>query len=471
MKNIVLSLVFIFTAGCFADMGFKRPEVISVTPSHNSTLVPDSTVITVNFSKSMDTVRTNNSFSLSSESGGIEGIFLWENKGKTLTFTPREKLPLSGSYTVRITEEAEDTEGNDLKEEYASKFYINGENSSPYVLLYSPAANTTGNPVNTQVIILFSEPVDLNSIYDGISISPATQGYFSWNTGFTEIRFTPLYGFEYCVTYTVNITETVLDMSGNSLREPLVFSFTVGNDFIKPSVAVYQDLAVPLNFTEPVVTHGAEKDRRIVLNFSEIINTENLRSSVSISPSVEFYISSTVIAGATVAYINFTENIESEETYILRISSSITDMQSNPLVKDYRFVFVTDGAGSIAPAVSSIGDLNIPSVWIMNEIQPLTIIPATPLLYPGIVIDFTVEIDPLSLSIYTETVAGGGITPTIVNIDWPGLPFVQFTRLQFGLYNVLAGNIYKIVIKGGSNGLRDMNGNYMKNDFIQMIRF
>jgi hypothetical protein len=471
MMKFYLALILTSVIGCYADMDFSRPAVISVNPAHNSTLVPSVSVITVKFSKSMDTVRTNNSFSLSGDSGRIDGLFLWENDGRTLTFTPRAALSPSDCYTIRITKDAEDTEGNDLKNEHVSKFYISGETISPYVLSYLPAANTTGNPVNSQIVITFSEPVDLNSIYTGISVSPSIQGYYSWNGDFTEIRFTPLYGLVYRSTYTVSVSDSVLDAAGNRLREPVTFSFTVGDDFTRPELSVYQDLAVPLNFSEAAVTHGAEKDGIIVINFTEVVNTENLRSAVTISPSAEFYITSTVFAGATAAYINFTENLQCEETYILRINSSITDPQGNTLAKDYRFVFVTDGAGSINPAVSSIGDSNGFPVWVKDDIQVLAIIPANPLLYPGIGVDFSTEINPLTLSIHVETVAGSGISPSLVNIDWPGIPFVPFTRLSFGLYNVLAGNIYKIVIKGGRNGLKDMNGNYMKDDFTQMVRF
>jgi len=47
----------------------------------------------------------------------------------------------------------------------------------------------------------------------------------------------------------------------------------------------------------------------------------------------------------------------------------------------------------------------------------------------------------------------------------------QFTRVKFGLYKVVEGNTYRITVKGGKSGLRDTNGNYMKEDFIQLIRF
>jgi hypothetical protein len=479
VKRILIPLFILFT-GCDADFDFDQPRVVSITPSHNSTLVPAGSIVVVNFSKPMDTVKTNNEFSLSGDAGKIEGYFAWENGDKRMVFTPGGNYTASDKFTVRITTGAEDKDGNDLKDESVSVFYINGETGSPYVTASAPVPDSIGNPRNSTIVITFSEPVDLNSIYRGISISPSIQGVFSWNAGVTDsniITFTPLYGFNFGVTYSVTIGDSIIDASGNKLREPLTFNFTVGDDFVKPQLTVYQDTLPVLNFDEALIIHGAEKDKRIVLTFSEIISADNLRSAISISPSAGFYVSSETAGGVTTGYINFTEILFPEETYTLRISSSITDLQNNPLVKDYRYVFVTDGTGSIAPVVKEIGDLNpvIPR-WDKDDIEMLLLqaLPLDPLLYPDIVVDFNNEIDPLSLSIFAVTAAGTGGSPSIINIDWPDIPpapAVRFMRLRFGLYNVNAGNIYKIVIKGGKSGLRDMHGNYMKEDFVQMIRF
>ncbi len=485
MKNFIFLPLFIFLLGCESklDFDFERPEVVAVSPAHNSTLVPAGSRVTVDFSKPMDTIKTNNEFSLNSDSGKVEGVFAWENGGTKLIFTPRENLSMSDKFTIRVKKGAEDADGNDLKEEFVSMFFINGENGSPYITSYTPLADSIANLPGSQIVITFTEPVDLNSIYNSISISPSIQGRFTWNAGVadsTVITFIPLYAFDYGTTYTVTVSDSILDVSGNRLREPVTFNFTVGDDFIKPELAVSQDLAQAplLNFAEALITHGAEKNNRLVLRFTEIISTDNLRSAISISPSAGFYVSSEVLAGATTAYINFTDKLVSEEIYTLRVNSSITDVQGNPLVRDYRYVFVTDGVNSIAPVVSGIGDLLPFLYWTKGDIQPLAQQIANPLSYPDIIVDFTsgnigplVEIDPLSLSMYIELVAGTGAGGSIINIDWPNGPPAKFTRLKFGLYGIGAGNIYKIVIKGGKSGLKDMRGNYMKQDFVQMIMF
>jgi hypothetical protein len=472
---IILSAVSLFS-GCYGDEAFERPEVVNITPEQNSTTVESDALVVVRFSKPMDTVKTNNEFSLSSDSGVIDGNYSWDSHGKILTFTPGTGFSKAKKFTIRITENAEDIDGNDLKDNYVSSFHTGGDTGRPVVISYTPAANSVGNGENSTVTVNFSEPVDMNSIYGGITISPSVQGYFSANADTTVITFTPLYGFTYGVTYTVNITNGVMDSAGNRLLTPAVFNFTVGDDFTKPSLAAYQNLAVPLYFDEAIHVSGAEKNGTLTLDFSEEVLTDNLQSAVSISPSVPFFISSSVIISGgstfTRGIIHFTEDLSGNQAYVLKISSTVTDMQGNALDHSYRFVFVTDGAGSMQPYVTGIGDITggVLNSWQMNKVQPLNLDTGSGF-YENIGIDFSAEVNPTSLTLYAETAAGEGGSVTVVNLDWPVAGGMQFRRLKFGLYGLVSGNTYKITIKGGKNGLKDAKNNFMKEDFVQMIRF
>lgn len=477
MKRLFLMIsVLLFIAGCYGDDIFERPSVVSVTPERDSTTVLQGAKITVVFSRSMDTVKTNEEFSLSSGSGSVDGFYSWDSDGKTLTFTPKSNLSMAEKYTIRITGSAEDSEGNDLDGEFLSVFFTGGDLGQPGVVSYTPAADSIGNAVNSTVSVTFSEAVSLNSIYSGITISPALEGTFSSDPGGTIITFIPRYGFRYGVTYTVNVGTGVKDSAGNSLLVPVSFRFTVGDDFTKPQLSAYQDLTPPLNLDESSIVHGAEKDRAITLDFSEVILTDNLENSVSISPSTPFYITSSTVSGSGVVFtraiITFTEKLSCEDTYTLRISSVITDAQENPLDHDYRFVFVTDGVNSRSPVVLRIGDIqgdNSIAAWLPDVIPSLGVTVTG--LYDNIGIDFTSPVNPSSLVIQVDTVAGQGSTTSVVNIDWPSVVTPAFTRVKFGLYKAASGNTYRIKIKGGKSGLKDTNGNYMKDDYIQIVRF
>ncbi len=471
MRKVSLILCsFLITLSCMDS--FDQPSVVSVTPSDNSISRTDDQEITVVFSRAMDTVKTNNEFSLSSsDSGTVDGLFFWSGGDRTMRFRPLSPLTDTGSYFIRITSDAEDSRGNDLEEEFLSRFCVCDDSSGPRVLSFSPARDSTGNPESTLVLIEFSEPVDMNTLYSSASVSPSVEGYWS-SSGNTAV-FTPLYGFSMGVTYSVSVYETLCDMSGNSLNESLEFSFTVGSDFVKPGIdRVFQDSTTPLEFDESVHTEGAEKDDPVVIDFSEVVIPEGLTGGISLSPSCGFYITSAVIAGPggnfTRAVINFTEDMDSEEIYTLKISSVIRDAGENSLDRDYRYVFVTNGSGSVSPFVEGMKNDPAEDYWPAGEVVTLVY---SGTIYEPVIVDFSQSMDPVTLSVYVDTVAGAAGSVSVTSINWTDSGAGPLTRLTFSLNNAQDGNIYKIVIKGGSGGLTDARGNYMKEDYEQLVRF
>lgn len=481
MKRLIVlfASAVVLLSGCYGDDMFERPTVVSVSPEGGDSSVLHDSRIVVQFSSSMDTVKTNEEFSLSSGSGRADGYYQWSGDCRTLTFTPKQYLAMAEKYTIRVTGSAEDSRGNDLKDEFISTFYTGGDLGRPAVLSYSPAANSIGNPESCAVTIVFSEPVLMNTVYSGISISPSVEGIFTADADGAVVTFTPRYGFSFGNTYTVNISAGVKDEAGNPLLVPAAFRFTVGDDFTKPVLSAYQLLDPHLLLSESHIVSGAEKDGIIILDFSEEIITDNLESAVSISPAADFFVSCETVAESGITFtrgkINFTENLSGEETYTLRINSTVKDLQNNPLDHDYRFLFRTDGPGSIRPVVVSIGDMQSDyeiDVWSHGTIPVLNWGKSGLTgLYDEIGIEFSNSINPSTLIIRVERAAGDGGTPSAVNIDWPASVNPAFSKVKFGLYKVLEGNTYRIIIKGGKNGLRDYSGNYMKDDYMQLVRF
>ncbi len=466
MKQIVLSFLISFTiTGCNFKEAFKQPKVVSVSPKDKSTLVSEDTKIKIIFSHQMDETKTNQAFSLvASQSGKVAGFFRWDNNGKEMTFTPQEGLAGEEIYTITVTEEAEDRKGNDLQESFASTFSPGDDQEPPKLKDHTPKSDTTGNSPKTSIVLTFSEPMDLNSIYRGITISPAPEGNFSWNADITQITFQPLYGFSYGVTYRVTLSPSLKDVNGMAFAQTESFNFTVGKDFESPFITeVYQELSTQLQLSEDYLTEGCEKDAMLVLKFNELIDSETLRASISFSPSRDFYITTSTTGQQYLAKINFTENLESETTYTLNVSNSITDLENNKLIKPYRYRFKTNGANSICPLVTKIGD-SLTETWQMGEVQPLKMDGTT---YDGITVKFSQPIEPTSLKVSTTTLAGTGFSLKVVNINWNA----ERNILTFGLSGISAGNIYKLNIHGGASGIEDQNGNKMKEDFIQLIHF
>ncbi len=466
MKKILfILLVLLSMTGCDLKAILQEPSVVKVYPQDKSMGVPEDAKIKILFSDKMDEAKTNMAFSLvASKAGKVSGFFKWDNTGKEMTFIPQDRLVKEDTYTITITREAEDSEGNDLQKSHTSTFSPGKDREPPKLKDHTPKSDTIGNSPQSPIVLTFSEPMDLNSIYRGITISPAREGYFSWNETMDEITFQPLYEFSYGVTYKVTLSPALKDINGVAFEETESFNFTVGEDFTPPLITkVYQETSPQLDLDENSLTEGCEKDSNLFLEFSERVKAETIASSISFSPSKEFYVTTSIISECSVARINFPENLESETTYTMNISTSIMDMENNKLARQYRFRFKTNGPNSLCPTVSTIGD-SLTETWTMGEVKPLAMENST---YNGITVKFSQPIDPLSLKISTTTLAGTGFSLRVVNINWNS----ERDVLTFGIDGISSGNIYKIKIHGGDLGLKDLNENRMKEDFIQLISF
>lgn len=465
------------------SLGFSQPEVVSVNPERFASGVPAGTSVRIVFSKDMDSAKTNQAFSLTSERGSVQGYFHWAD-GRTIIFTPKETLA-DNMYTISLSTAAEDSEGNDLKEGVESVFYVNADLTPPQVISHTPARDATGihpapetDPVlytGSFIRISFSEAMDIDSLYSGFTISPSVQGLFQKNATHTEVTFDPVYDLDYGTTYTVTLGTSISDINGNTLREAYVYSFTVGDDFTRPSLtSVYQqDGASTLPpWIEDTDNSGGEKSWDIVLTFSEPVSRESAYDAITISPSSSFHIESPALSSTITLKLD--EPLESETAYTLKVSPSLTDANGNPLDREYRYRFITDGAGSTRPHVSCITDTRLGFIdpytpdtydcWAAADIEPVTAYGAGEYVY----ILFTKEIDPVSINLSAVRAygAGSGI-PEISNMDWPAIIPGKFRIYSFALSGFIPGDTYRLTVRGGSSGLRDSAGNTMKQDYVQ----
>jgi hypothetical protein len=478
------------TPGCDAlseRLGFEQPEVVSVNPERFESGVPAGTSVRIVFSKDMDSAKTNQAFSLSSESGSVQGYFRWAD-GRTLMFIPKESLT-DNMYTISLTTAAEDSEGNDLKEGIESVFYVNEDLTPPRIISHSPVRNATGihpapetDPVlyaGSFIRITFSEAMDIDSLYSGFTISPSVQGLFQWNATHTEVTFDPVYDLDYGTTYTVTLGTSIGDINGNTLREAYVYGFTVGDDFTGPSLtSVYQQDGASTSppWIEDTDTSGCEKSRDIVLTFSEPVSRESAYDAITISPSGSFHLESPAVSSSIT--IKLDEPLESETAHTLKVSPSLTDANGNPLDREYRYRFTTDGAGSTRPQISCITDTRLDFVapytpgtydcWAAGDIEPVTAYNAGEYVY----ILFTKEINPVSINLTAIRAYGssGSSILKITETDWPNIPPGDFQVYIFSLSGLAGGDTYRLTVRGGSSGLRDSAGNIMKEDYIQYFR-
>ncbi|GEM_PF-541741 len=495
-KKTIIVMLFLIANMVFSEcsyidekMGFDRPKVISIYPSNFMTDVASNVIVEVSFSKSMDTIKTNESFSLSSASGNVDGYFRWSNGDKRMTFEPKNSLTDAQMYTIIITSEAEDKDGNDLEETHTTVFYVNTDLNPPTVIANTPANDATGILPDASIIITFSEAMDIDTIYDGITITPAVQGTYSWNGTCTVITFDPLYDLSYGTTYTVTLSESLKDVNGNALRDQQKFSFTVGDDFIKPTVQTVRqnpEGTAPAGYTlndpwqEGSINYAIEKQNNILITFSEPVLRNTMYDAITITPGCDFSIQANPTD--TVATLMFNAPMNSESNYTLTIETIISDVQNNALDREYVFHYFTNSVNSLRPTVEYITDPNYdtdgwdypPSdpdasqdYWTLGSTETLSW--ADP--YTNVHIIFSAVMDPETVTVTIERVIGTAGPAYMVEPDWPNIAPALLRVYEFDLEGVQAGNTYRITVKGGSKGAKDVHGNYMKEDFVQYVRF
>jgi hypothetical protein len=273
----------------------------------------------------------------------------------------------------------------------------------------------------------------------------------------------------------VTVGREISDISGNSLGGDTAWSFRIGNDFRGPGIVSVSQEAGPV-LTENTLTKGAEKGSSIIIRFSEPVTRESSYDAISISPYCRYHVEGPSLTDEVM--LVFDEPMESESGYSLTITPRICDVAGNQLDREYRYDFYTDGQNSKRPAVLAITDANhgFPdndflssgNHWSTGEIEYLPL--SDP--YGPVFVVFSAAIDPVSIDIDIEKIAGGSAgLIRIQDPDWPVIGALErFKAYRFGISGFSAGNIYRLTIKGGPKGLRDSRGNTLKEDYIQYIR-
>lgn len=86
-----------------------------------------------------------------------------------------------------------------------------------------PGDGAAGVSVTTQVMVIFSRPVDEASVRAAISVEPRTEGFVS--AAGRRAAFTPRTGFRADTEYTVTVGTGVRDRAGQSLPRPITIRF------------------------------------------------------------------------------------------------------------------------------------------------------------------------------------------------------------------------------------------------------
>ncbi|MBF0227030.1 MAG: Ig-like domain-containing protein [Desulfobacterales bacterium] len=228
----------------FVDIAdITPPKVVEILPQNGDIDISQDVTIKVTFSEVIkpETI-TSQSVVLTGPDGAVSGSYNLVYDNMKLEFIPDHPLTKGGLYTLTLTKAITDFSGNALESETISSFtVVKGEANSPKVISIQPEDNATKASLVAEVKVVFSKPIDPSTvtwttfrvIHEGKpSYNEPIYAQFkfsNFNQEVTWILDSSYYNyynsFQYETDYTVELTEEIKDMSGNSLI-PFTSTFT-----------------------------------------------------------------------------------------------------------------------------------------------------------------------------------------------------------------------------------------------------
>ncbi len=497
-----IALTFVLT--CSSD--FDPPEVLASYPTQNADGIPNSVEVWVEFSEPMDNSQTETAFSLFADGDRPKGQFVWQ--GNRLRFVPRGPLVTGRTYTMLVGKAAEDSSGNNLRDDFQINFTVNPDAGKPYIVSTTPTYGQTGVLPTDVLTFVFSEAVNPSTLIPGITITPSVVGNFTVNGTGETVTFTPQSNLLNGTVYTVNINTGVQDFAGNSILQGRTISFVVGTDFVRPTILSALGNSSGVTLQNGLITPLISKNDQIVITFDELMNTTTLPNAITISPTTGFTKTFTTLGVSTVATLTFSPPLESETLYTLSISNAATDIANNILNQNYNYQFTTNATDSIRPTVLGVRQARTTPGSGLCTVTPATIcLPACPggvtdlcngqalgvaedpagpaykLQNDVLLVDERVDIDPTAgtnfrtvLNVYfsrpmnlSSLVQATTFTPIITGVGIINITDIQLdgtlTRMQVYIsgWNGAAG-YYKLRIAAGV--ARDTTNNSLLNDYV-----
>jgi hypothetical protein len=274
--NAVLLHTTQFTTRSGPDV--TAPQVLRTNPFNGAAEVPVNTVISVELNEPIDPVTVNsNSFIVRDNVtfNNLTGSISISADGRTISFLPDAPLAVGRSHSVLLSFQGiQDLAGNSLSGgNFSFTTSFAADTVGPQVLAVSPANGLTQVPINAQVMIVFDEPIQAQSI-DQVTLSAGattvavTRAFSNSNRILTLTSTVPLNA---TTLYTLNITG-VRDLAGNNLLTPITSSFTTsaGADLVRPQISGSN----PINGASGIATNTT-----VTITFSERINPLTVNSN------------------------------------------------------------------------------------------------------------------------------------------------------------------------------------------------
>ncbi len=212
----------------------EAPYLVSIDPASGA-LAEGTKQVRIVFSRSPDPASFLEGFALSPRT---DYTLVWERDGTEAVLSPRTGWKNLALYTLSFSEAIKDTRGVRLAAARDSVFLVQDDVARPAVLSVEAAVNdplasfpALGTDLGSLLTakdalrIVFSEPMDRES-REAVRLSPDVAGSWYWIDGDRVLALSPSDFYVAGKSYTLEISSSAADKSGNKLLpfSPMVFT-------------------------------------------------------------------------------------------------------------------------------------------------------------------------------------------------------------------------------------------------------
>jgi hypothetical protein len=330
----------------------EPPTVEATVPYNEATNVSVGTTIEITFSESMDEASATTALTTLPPT---TGSFSWDLN--TMIFKPGSLLRPETLYQVTVGATAADISGNHLAGAYVFTFTTR-DTMAPEIINVDPPNEAAHVPLNKEVTVTFSEPMEELTAEAAFALDPASTGTFEWMDN--NMTVTPDEPYEPHTLYRLNVSTLASDRSGNGLTSNFTSVFTTGGQVDNEPPTVKETFP-------PRGMVDVSPFSYLTIKFSEPMESASItQQSINVLPEPL----KGGIIGFNVDTMRFEPNPISpgepgllENTkYTVTVTTHCKDLAGNPMKENYVFTFTT-GMTTVPTILRTDplnGDVNVP---------------------------------------------------------------------------------------------------------------
>jgi hypothetical protein len=241
--------------------------------------------------------------------------------------------------TYALAVEASDIAGNAMASPQQFSFATASpqDTKAPTLVSMLPVDLSTDVPLNTALVITFSEPMNASSVENRLRLNGAAlPGTFLWNATNSTVRFVPAAPWSANTAYTAGFSAGPTDIAGNPLA-PVSLSFTTAATADNTAVTV-TNRSPAANATGVPTRTGCSAIRFnnvVILTFSGPVDPVSVAGAFKVLNGA-MPVAGTIGFGASGATVTFTPSVafSFNTTYTVQLNDGTNmalDLQRNPI--------------------------------------------------------------------------------------------------------------------------------------------